>query len=113
MFVLSVYECVFTPSSLFADSKTMSGPTKVDASTIAIGCWKGRSNLNVMVTAIDCQELLERLSVRMEAEKGSSVQENKFNVDELQLNGASKVEESETTQLVADAWIYSNFWVCL
>lgn len=85
------------------DSKTMSDPIKVDASTIAIGCWKGRSNLNVMVTAIDCQELLERLSVRMEAEKGSSVQENKFNVDELQLNGASKVEESETTQLVADA----------
>ncbi|KAG6768468.1 hypothetical protein POTOM_027385 [Populus tomentosa] len=85
------------------DSKTMSDPIKVDASTIAIGCWKGRSNLSVMVTAIDCQELLERLSVRMEAEKGSSVQENKFNVDELQLNGASKVEESETTQLVADA----------
>lgn len=85
------------------DSKTMSDPIKVDASTIAIGCWKGRSNLNVMVTAIDCQELLERLSVRMEAEKGSSVQENKFNADELQLNGASKVEESETTQLVADA----------
>jgi multisite-specific tRNA:(cytosine-C5)-methyltransferase len=56
-----------------------------------------------MVTAIDCQELLERLSVRMEAEKGSSVQENKINVDDLQLNGASKVEESETTQLVADA----------
>lgn len=84
------------------DSKTMSDPIKVDASTIAIGCWKGRSNLNVMVTAIDCQELLERLSVRMEAEKGSSVQENKFNVDELQLNGASKVEESETTQLAAD-----------
>lgn len=85
------------------DSKTMLDPTKVDASTIAIGCWKGRSNLNVMVTAIDCQELLERLSVRMEAEKGSSVQENKINVDDLQLNGASKVEESETTQLVADA----------
>lgn len=85
------------------DSKTMSDPIKVDASTIAIGCWKGRSNLSVMVTAIDCQELLERLSVRMEAEKGSSVQENKFNADELQLNGASKVEESETTQLVADA----------
>ena len=103
MFVLSVHECVFTPSSsLFADSKTMSGPIKVDESTIAIGCWKGRSNLSVMVTAIDCQEMLERLSFRMEAEKGSSVQENKFNVDELRLNGVSKVE-SETIQLDADA----------
>ncbi|KAJ6918740.1 hypothetical protein NC651_012868 [Populus alba x Populus x berolinensis] len=37
------------------DSKAMSDPTKADASTIAIGCWKGRSNLSVMVTAIDCQ----------------------------------------------------------
>ncbi|KAJ6733592.1 hypothetical protein OIU74_005381 [Salix koriyanagi] len=85
------------------DSKTMSGPIKVDESTIAIGCWKGRSNLSVMVTAIDCQEMLERLSFRMEAEKGSSAQENKLNVDELKLNGVSKVEESETIQLVADA----------
>ncbi|KAJ6366203.1 hypothetical protein OIU77_002726 [Salix suchowensis] len=85
------------------DSKTMSGPIKVDESTIAIGCWKGRSNLSVMVTAIDCQEMLERLSFRMEAEKGSSAQENKLNVDELKLNGVTKVEESETIQLVADA----------
>ncbi|KAF9678893.1 hypothetical protein SADUNF_Sadunf07G0083500 [Salix dunnii] len=85
------------------DSQTMSDPIKVDESTIAIGCWKGRSNLSVMVTAIDCQEMLERLSFRMEAEKGSSVQENKFNVDELKLNGVSKVEESETIQLAADA----------
>ena len=96
--------CILPPiSSLFADSQTMSDPIKVDESTIAIGCWKGRSNLSVMVTAIDCQEMLERLSFRMEAEKGSSAQENKLNVDELQLNGVSKVEESETIQLVADA----------
>lgn len=38
------------------DSKAMSDPTKTDASTIASGCWKGRSNLSVMVTAIDCQK---------------------------------------------------------
>ncbi|KAI8029391.1 tRNA (cytosine(34)-C(5))-methyltransferase [Camellia lanceoleosa] len=37
-------------------------PPKVDASTIAIGCWRGRTNVSVMVTAIDCREMLERLS---------------------------------------------------
>ncbi|KAK9670696.1 hypothetical protein RND81_13G218800 [Saponaria officinalis] len=42
---------------------------KMDSSTIAIGCWKGRSNINVMVTALDCKDLLERLEKRMEADK--------------------------------------------
>ncbi|KAK7359006.1 hypothetical protein VNO77_00949 [Canavalia gladiata] len=45
---------------------------KVDESTIAIGCWKGRARLTVMVTAMDCQELLERLLIRLDTEKGSS-----------------------------------------
>lgn len=49
----------------------MSDSIEVDDSTIAIGCWKGKSSLSVMVTAIDCQELLERLLMRMETEKGS------------------------------------------
>ncbi|XVF15238.1 hypothetical protein REPUB_Repub09cG0133500 [Reevesia pubescens] len=49
--------------------KSSSDHIKVDASTIAIGCWKGRASLSVMVTAIDCQELLERLSARVETEK--------------------------------------------
>jgi len=58
MFGLLVDKCVFTIDDivLIADSKAMSDPTKADASTIAIGCWKGRSNLSVMVTAIDCQK---------------------------------------------------------
>ncbi|CAN0859746.1 RNA cytosine C(5)-methyltransferase NSUN2 [Linum grandiflorum] len=48
------------------DDKVVSEETvKVDASSIAIGCWKGRGSMSVMVTAIDCQELLERLAVRM------------------------------------------------
>jgi multisite-specific tRNA:(cytosine-C5)-methyltransferase len=53
-----VDKCVFTIYDivLIADSKAMSDPTKADASTIAIGCWKGRSKLSVMVTAIDCQK---------------------------------------------------------
>lgn len=46
---------------------------QVDESTIAIGCWKGRASLTVMVTATDCQELLERLLVRLGAEQDSSV----------------------------------------
>ncbi|KAI5386398.1 hypothetical protein KIW84_072793 [Lathyrus oleraceus] len=45
---------------------------KVDESTIAIGCWRGRARLSVMVTAMDCQELLERLLIRLDTEKGSS-----------------------------------------
>lgn len=44
----------------------------MDESTIAIGCWKGRARLSVMVTAMDCQELLERLLIRFDTEKGSS-----------------------------------------
>ncbi|KAE9601260.1 hypothetical protein Lal_00023711 [Lupinus albus] len=46
---------------------------KVDESTIAIGCWRGRVRLTVMVTTMDCQELLERLLIRLDPEKGSSV----------------------------------------
>ncbi|GFY90840.1 S-adenosyl-L-methionine-dependent methyltransferases superfamily protein [Actinidia rufa] len=42
----------------------------VDASTIAIGCWRGRTNVSVMMTAINCQEMFERLSVRMENGNG-------------------------------------------
>lgn len=38
--------------------------TTVDASTIAIICWKGKSNLSIMVSASDAKELLERLEIR-------------------------------------------------
>lgn len=62
----------------------MSNPIQIDASTIAIGCWKGRASLSVMVTAIDCQELLERLLVRLEIEKGNLFQENAMGTDEVQ-----------------------------
>lgn len=55
----------------------MSDSIEVDESTIAIGCWKGKSSLSVMVTAIDCQELLERLLMRMETEKGSVEKKDK------------------------------------
>lgn len=77
----------------------MSNPIQIDASTIAIGCWKGRASLSVMVTAIDCQELLERLLMRLEIEKGDLVQENALGTDEVQeemnYNGKEEPESLE------------------
>ena len=49
------------------DNKTLS-EAQADPSTIAIGCWRGRSNISEMVTALDCQELLERMSMGVEEE---------------------------------------------
>lgn len=78
----------------------MSNPIQIDASTIAIGCWKGRACLSVMVTAIDCQELLERLLMRLEIEKGDLVQENAMGTDEVQeeMNDNGK-EEPESLEV--------------
>nr|XP_016440804.1 PREDICTED: tRNA (cytosine(34)-C(5))-methyltransferase-like [Nicotiana tabacum] len=47
------------------DNKTLSEP-QVDASTIAIGCWRGRNSITVMVTELDIQELLQRMLMYME-----------------------------------------------
>ncbi|KAF5200787.1 Ribosomal rna small subunit methyltransferase f [Thalictrum thalictroides] len=58
-------------------SQAARDPIEVDASTIAIGCWKGKTNISVMVSSIDCEELLERLSVRLGNTKDSSIQEVK------------------------------------
>ncbi|PIN09085.1 tRNA cytosine-5-methylases and related enzymes of the NOL1/NOP2/sun superfamily [Handroanthus impetiginosus] len=43
-----------------------------DATPIAVGCWRGRTNISVMVTAIDCQELLGRVSMLLSAEDNTS-----------------------------------------
>ncbi|KAJ7945427.1 tRNA (Cytosine(34)-C(5))-methyltransferase [Quillaja saponaria] len=77
-------------------SKASSDPFQVDESTIAIGCWKGRASLCVLVTAIDCQELLGRLLTRMETETGSSMQDKPSNVmaDEVQ-NSNDKNDANE------------------
>ncbi|XP_012469817.2 uncharacterized protein LOC105787805 isoform X1 [Gossypium raimondii] len=58
----------------------LSDHIQADASAIAIGCWKGRSSLSVMVTAMDCQELLERLSARMETEKNGTLEPESLGV---------------------------------
>ncbi|BAT73408.1 uncharacterized protein HKW66_Vig0011380 [Vigna angularis] len=58
---------------------------QVDESTIAIGCWKGRARLSVMVTAMDCQELLERLLIRFDNVNGSSGHVHKSSNDEEEI----------------------------
>ncbi|CAN4126729.1 unnamed protein product [Withania somnifera] len=67
------------------ENKTLS-EAQADPSTIAIGCWRGRANISVMVTALDCQELLERLSMALEEETKASSPEIKpstNNTDEI------------------------------
>jgi len=77
----------------------------VDESTIAIGCWKGRARLSVMVTAMDCQELLERLLIRFDTEKGSSghLDNSSNDVEEVQpvqeLNRKNDDDDVKATEL--------------
>ncbi|XP_061336578.1 uncharacterized protein LOC133283693 [Gastrolobium bilobum] len=72
-----------------------------DELTIAIGCWKGRASLTVMVTAMECQELLERLLMRLDTvtEKVCFMQENKpsINVGDEAQESNSKIEDVEAT----------------
>ncbi|KAF8109611.1 hypothetical protein N665_0094s0077 [Sinapis alba] len=42
--------------------KLGSEAVKVNSSTIAIGCWKGKASLTVMVTTVDCDQLIQRLA---------------------------------------------------
>lgn len=68
----------------------------MDESTIAIGCWKGRASLTVMVTAIDCQELSERLVIRMETEAGSLVNEDEpSNLEVGEVEDMNEIENED------------------
>ncbi|CAJ1938152.1 unnamed protein product [Sphenostylis stenocarpa] len=58
---------------------------QVDESTIAIGCWKGRARLSVMVTAMDCQELLERLLIRFDNVNASAGHVDESSNDEKEI----------------------------
>ncbi|KAK6258844.1 hypothetical protein SCA6_013318 [Theobroma cacao] len=78
--------------------KTSSDSVQLDTSTIAIGCWKGRASVSVMVTAIDCQELLERLSARMETEKGTLALEISGEPDEKQDMSGENINLNGGTQ---------------
>lgn len=77
-------------------------PIQVDVSTIAIGCWKGRASLTVMVTAIECQEMLERLLMRLEGVNGTSPVENISSdvADESKVEESNDVEMNEETEPV-------------
>ncbi|THF97559.1 hypothetical protein TEA_013458 [Camellia sinensis var. sinensis] len=84
------------------DGESSADPPKVDASTIAIGCWRGRTNVSVMVTAIDCQEMLERLSMWMETKNGSELPETKpsdADPEELGTNDVESKEDAETIEM--------------
>lgn len=86
----------------FAGSENASDPPHVDASTIAIGCWRGRTNIAVMVTAIDCQELLERLLMRMENGNGSSSDEHKPSIVEEAVVKENDIPDEDTETAIPE-----------
>lgn len=91
--------CVLT---LAKGNEVATESLKVDESTIAIGCWRGKTRLTVMVTAMDCQELLERLLIRLDTENGSNghVDKSSINASEVQplpeLNGGNEDDVKAT-----------------
>lgn len=85
-----------------AVDRTLSDPPQVDGSTIAIGCWRGRTNISVMVTAIECQEMLERLSVRVGTGNGSKLletEQSSVEPGELKANVAETIEDAEIIEV--------------
>ncbi|KAF8018484.1 hypothetical protein BT93_H3384 [Corymbia citriodora subsp. variegata] len=84
------------------DNVGSSNPNLVHESPIAIGCWRGKATLSVMVTALDCQELLERLLLRMEPLKESPVHESKPFIDANEVNDSDMVEDAEEIRLNAE-----------
>ncbi|XP_010437125.1 PREDICTED: tRNA (cytosine(34)-C(5))-methyltransferase-like [Camelina sativa] len=62
---LALGSCVMV---LVDDTQLGSEPVKVNSSTIAIGCWKGKASLTVMVTTLACHQLIQRLSDRRSKE---------------------------------------------
>lgn len=55
-----------------------------------------------MVTALDCQELLERLGIRMETEKDDSATEHNMETDEPQDIQDNENNEKESSETVVD-----------
>ncbi|XP_020114632.1 tRNA (cytosine(34)-C(5))-methyltransferase-like isoform X2 [Ananas comosus] len=66
--------------------------TAVDASTVAIVCWKGKTNISIMVSPLDGKELLERLAFRFGI-KSISLEENKKS--NMEIEGVSNLEDVE------------------
>lgn len=53
------------------------GTTLPNSEDIAVGCWRGKNSVSVMMTALDCQELLERLERYSGTEGVPNLEENK------------------------------------
>lgn len=84
------------------DNEGSSNPNLVHESPIAIGCWRGKATLSVMVTALDCQELLERLLLRMEPTKESPGQESEPLKGANEVNNSDMVEDVDEITLNAE-----------
>ncbi|XP_038990154.1 RNA cytosine-C(5)-methyltransferase NSUN2-like isoform X2 [Phoenix dactylifera] len=65
-----------------------------DASTIAIVCWKGKTNVSILVSPLDAKELLERLAVRFGSERGTLLEENETNSE---IDTIKNSEDAEST----------------
>lgn len=75
----------------------MSNAIEVNDSPIAVGCWKGRTNINVMLSELDCRELLERLLIR-----NGDVKNSLFDGEEVKPeigNEAELLQESKSSLL--------------
>ncbi|XP_039127311.1 RNA cytosine C(5)-methyltransferase NSUN2 [Dioscorea cayenensis subsp. rotundata] len=67
----------------------------LDASTIAIVCWKGKTNLSIMVSQLDAQELRERLSLRFPSEV--TISEDKENNSNSEAEAKKISVDNEST----------------
>lgn len=76
IYIFLMYICVY---NIYVDDQMDTESHQFDESTIAIGCWRGKNSVSVMVTAVDCQELLERLLKDDDAEnEDPSAEETKL-----------------------------------
>ncbi|XP_073010109.1 uncharacterized protein [Typha latifolia] len=66
----------------------------VDPSTIAIICWKGKTNLSIMVSQLDGRELLDRLAVRFGTGGTSSNNGDNCNL-EMTINAPEDIKSTE------------------
>lgn len=48
-------------------------------SSIAIVCWKGKTNLSIMLSPLDGKELLERVSARFRSQDDKLAEQNEEN----------------------------------
>lgn len=70
----------------------------VDSSTIAIICWKGKTNLSILLSSSDGQELLERVALRFGIQSGISSEakeDGKDEIDELENSSPGSMKGSE------------------